>query len=204
MAANLADHVPIRAVKTISGNQPQIVAYKEKAGQTFLGGTPCQLTAGVLLAWDGVTITNGILGVVLNDGANLATDGAGAPGAFGSVGAPGASVTFGKVLNQTSAVNIPHGAPMVDGRNLSQIANNDTIYEAQVDNNTGANFTLLAADIGATFGMTKDATGHWYVDRAKTGASAVAVILAANPNDGLIANARVYFKFLDAVFQLQS
>lgn len=206
MAANLTDHMPFNLARTVSGLGWQIMGYKEKALQTFLPGTPVMMQAGVVLAWDGVTLNNGILGAALNGGSNLATDGAGAPtNAFSGITGTGATPLFtDKIPNQTSAVSIPHGAKAVDGRNLIAIANNDNIFEGMVDNNTGANFTLLAADIGTAFGLTKDATGHWYVDRAKTGANACVVILQANSVDGFIANARVYFKFLDSVMQLMS
>ena len=201
MAAFLSKHVAMFVVQTISGNSPQILGYSEKASQTFKNGGPVQLASGYLQEWDGTTVAAGILGICPNAGSNLANNGLGAPGAFGSVGAPGAALYQQNVQNQTSAYNIPHGSPMVDGRNLAQIANHDTIFYGQIDNNTGSNYTLLAADIGASFGMTKDTSGYWYIDRAKTGGSAVVTILKADPNQGLIANACVYFQFLASAMQ---
>lgn len=204
MAANLANHIPIVPIGSISGNQPRIEGYSEKATQTFKGGTPVMLSGGFMQAWDGTTVAAGILGVGLNAGSNLGSSGKGAPGAFTGVGAPGTGTTFGSVPFQTSAVNIPHGAPAVDGRNLAAIANADTLFLAQVDNNTGANFTLLQADIGSEFGMTVDANGWWYVDRAKTtvGTNTVVVIVNTWPNSGLVANALVVFKFIETAWQL--
>jgi hypothetical protein len=194
MAANLGDHIPIVAVKTISGNQPQILSYKEKASQTFLNGVPVQLASGVLQEWDGTTVAAG---------SNLGSDGLGAPGAFTNVGFPGTGTTFGKVPFQASAVNIPRGAPMSDGRMLSYVANSDNLFLGQVDNNTGANYTLLIADIGTQFGMTKDTAGHWYIDRAKVTVGVNTVVQIVDTFlDGLVANARVLFKFVETAWQI--
>lgn len=203
MAANLADHQPIRAVSTSSGNTPKTLAINEKATQTFLLGVPVQLNAGVVQEWDGATIAAGIAGFGLTFGANLASAGKGAPGAFGSVGAPGTISTFGSVLFEASAVNIAHGAPMSDGRTVFEVANDDTIFEAQVDNSAAGAFATLQTQLGSTFGMTKDATGHWYVDLNKTGGSAVVVIIGFNTNDALGTNGgRVYFQVLNASQQM--
>lgn len=200
MAANLADHQMIRVVQTVSGNSPKTLAINEKAGQTFKAGTPVQLTAGVVLEWDGATVANGILGITTQDGSNLATDGKGAPGAFGSVGAPGTSTTFGSVPYQTSAVNIPHGAPMSDGRTVVELADLDTVFEAQVDNSAGGAYATAQAQIGGKYGLTKDASGHWYVDLNKANA---VIIQAINPIDGVGVNGgRVFFTFLQSAQQL--
>lgn len=205
MAANLADHQPIRAVRTISGNTPNTQSINEKLTQTFLNGVPVQLSAGVVQEWDGATIAVGIAGVALQSGSNYSSSGKGAPGAFGSVGPPGTSVTFGSVLFETSAVNIPHGAPIADGRTVFEVANDDTIFEAQIDNSAAGAFASLQTQIGSQFGMTKDATGHWYVDLNKTGGSAVLIVIGFNPNDLLGSNgARAYFQFLNASQQLSA
>jgi hypothetical protein len=206
MAANLADHVPIKAVSTVSGNTPKTMAVNEKAGQTFLAGVPVMNNAGVLQEWDGATVAAGILGVSLEDAKNLATDGAGAPGAFGSVGFPGASPTWGRVQGQPAAVNFGAGDPMTDGRTDLEIANEDTIFLAQVDNSAfavAADATVVQADLFKYYGMTKDATGHWYVDRAKAtkGTNTVCQIVGFWPSDGLILNGRVQIKFQSAAQQ---
>jgi len=205
MAAFLSDHMPLVAVKTVSGNQPQISAYKEDAGRTFLNGVPVELAAGYVQEWDGTTVAVGILGVGTTFGSNLGSAGAGAPGPFTGVGFPGTGTTFGSVPFQPSAVNIPHGAPMSDGRQLTYIANADSIFEGQVDNATGASYTLLVTDIGKAFGLTKDTTGHWYIDRNKTTVGVNTVVMIVDTTiDGLIANARVLFKFVEAAWQLAS
>lgn len=206
MAANLANHQAIKVVKTVSGNQEALLSIGELASQTFLDGVPVMLAAsGFVQEWDGTTVAKGIAGVGTTSGSNLASNAKGAPGVFGSVGFPGTTQTFGSVPNQASAVNIAHGAPMSDGRQIFQVANEDSIFEAQLDNGAAGAYATLQAQIGVQYGMTKDATGHWYVDLNKStaGANTVVVIVAINPNDGVGVNGgRVWFKFIKASQQI--
>lgn len=200
MPANLADHQEIKVVKTISGNSPATRSINEKASQTFLAGVPVQLAAGVVQEWDGATLANGICGFARAGGANLGSNGAGAPVPFGSVGFPGTTSTFGSVPNQASAKNIAHGAPMSDGRTLFELANDDSIFEAQIDSASGAAFASTQAMIGSKAGLTKDATGHWYVDIDKNNS---VIIMAFHPNDPIGTNgARAWFSVFDSVQQL--
>lgn len=211
MAGVLSDHQPIRAVQTVSGNSPQTDSQNEKATQTFLEGVPVQLNAGVIQEWD-ATVTEpatnvaGIAGISRVNGSNLGSDGKGAPGPFTPVGAPAAAPTFGKVLNQASAVNFTPGAPFVDGRTLFEVACEDTYFEATFDSNdaNAANATTAQSDVGKHFGLTKDATGHWFVDRQKVtqGVNTVVEIKALNPIDGPLQNGRVWFKFESGIMQL--
>lgn len=204
MASNLANHAEIVVVQTVSGNTDKTLATNEKAGQTFLKGVPVQLNAGVVQEWD-TTVANGILGFSLEDAHNLATDGAGAPGPFTPVGFPGAGLSFGKVPFEASALNIPRGAPFVTGYILFDEADNDNIFSAQFDN---ANFAVAAdatpvqSDIGKIYGLTKDASGHWYVDKNKTAGNACVVIRQLDPIDGSILNGRVWFQVLVGSQQL--
>lgn len=217
MASVLSDHTEIRPVYTVSGNTPQTRGdIQEKASQTFLKGTPVMLSSGVVKVWDAVvtipaTATAGIAGIALANGANLASDGKGAPGGggvgnFTGVGAPGTSLTFGKIPFQASAVNIIPGSPVSDGRTLFEVANADTVFEAQFDDagGTPANAVTNKNMIGKQFGLTLDATGHWFVDFAKVtvGTNTVLTIVDLNPIDGAIQNGRVYFKFLLGICQL--
>lgn len=214
MAAVLSDHIPIRAVKTVSGNSPAARAIAEQLSQTFLNGVPVMLNAGVIKEWDATanitvpTATAGIAGVSSGLGSNLASSGLGAPGVFTGVGAPGASPTFGKVPFQASAVNFTPGAPIVDGRTLFEVANEDTIFEAQFDDAGGStiNATTNANMIGKHFGLTKDTTGHWYIDFAKLtqGTNTSVVVVALHPNDGAIQNGRLWFKFETYLQQIQN
>lgn len=207
MAANLTNHQAIKPVQSVSGNDFNKQSIGEKASQTFLDGVPVMVEAasGYIKEWDGTTLSAGIAGISSTYGSNLASNAKGAPGVFGSVGAPGTTSTFGSVPNQSSAVNIAHGAPFSDGRQLLYVANDDTIFEAQVDNGAAGAYATALTQVGAQFGMTKDATGHWYVDLNKTtvGTNTCVVIVALNPNDGAGVNGgRVWFKFVDTACQL--
>lgn len=211
MASVLADHPPIRSVSTVSGNTPYTRGIPEQSGQTFLEGAVVMLNAGFVKEWDATvtepaTSTAGILGIAKGGGANLATNGAGAPGAFTGVGAPGTSVTFGKVQGQSAAVNFTPGAPFSDGRTIVEVAVEDTIFEAMFDDAGGSatNATTNVNMRGKHFGLTKDTTGHWYVDFAKStqGTNTVVEIIELHPNDGAIQNGRVWFKFESGIMQI--
>lgn len=204
MAANLTYHQPIAAVKTVSGNQEQIELIQEYSGQSFMLGTPVMKNGGYIAAWDYATIAGSILGVAYTSGANLGSSGKGAPGAFGQVGFPGATVTFGSVPNQSSAVNIPHGAPFTDGRTVVAVANEDTIFEAQVDNSNAGAYAVSPALIGSQYGISKDASNQAYVDLYKNtpGTNTVVVIVDINPNDNGTNGGRVWVKFIKAAQQL--
>lgn len=210
MASVLGDHMEIAVVKTISGNTPATRSIREKASQTYLAGTPVMLSNGVVKNWDAtvgaVSPTVGILGITRGPGANLATDGKGAPAPFGQVGAPGTSSTYGSVPYQTSAVNIAHGAPMSDGRAIVELAVEDTEFVAQFDDAGGVPATATTAEtmVGKQFGLTADAAGHWYVDAAKVtaGTNTVVEIVKLYPLDGPMQNGRVIFKLIKAIQQL--
>jgi hypothetical protein len=210
-AAKLTDHLIIQAIKTVSGNTPLTDAKSEKAGGVFLEGVPVMLSTGVVKEWDAAvgaaSPTVGIIGISKQPGANLGSDGAGAPSLpFGSVGFPGSSTTFGSVQYETSAVNIPMGAPFSDGRTIYEVAIDDTIFIGQFDNAAGAvdaDYTPVIGDLSKEYGLTKDATGHWYVDKNKNtvGANTVVEIVGFDPSMPLGVNSNVLFKFLKAIQQ---
>jgi hypothetical protein len=206
MAANLTNHDEITVVQTTTNTTEQTLSINEKAGQTFKKGTPVMLAAGVVQAWDGTTVAKGILGITDIDASNLATDGAGAPGPFIGVGFPGTSTTFGAVPFEASAVNIPRGAPFSTGQTLVAAATQETIFRVQVDNNNfsgGGSATPLQADIGVQYGLTVDASGHWYLDKAKVtvGTNTVMTVVQIDPITGSIVNGAVYAKFSGAASQ---
>lgn len=204
MASLLANHAKILVVKTTNNTTELTNTEQEAAGQVFQSGTPVQMNAGNVQAWDGVTIVAGILGVALEDAHNLASAGLGAPTAFTTVGFPGTGVTFGKVPFQPSADNIPEGAPFSLGMLTYAEAVLSTIFEAQTDNSTGAATTPTKANIGTQYGLSQDANGTWYVDFAKTtpGTNTVVEMYDLDPIDGSIANARILFKFLKSAIQM--
>ena len=203
--ANLTTHLPILQVQEKAGTTPFTNAQPELAGQTFKFGSPVQLSAGGFVqAWDGTTVTAGILGVAESFGLNLGTNGAGAPTPpFGGITGTGAIQTWGSVPNQPSAVNISLGTPISDGRTLYMEPRESTIFQALFDNSAGtvaADFTPTQADLGVKYGLTVDANGFWYVDKNKTGGSAVLQIVALP--QGSVLNALVNFVFLAAAVQV--
>jgi hypothetical protein len=209
LAANLATHNPITVVQTTTNTTELTMSVNEKAGQTFVAGTPVQLNAGVVQAWDGATIAAGIAGVTFIDASNLATDGAGAAAPFGSIGFPGTSVTFGTVPNEASAVNIPRGAPFSTGQTLFAAARQETIFQGQFDNanhTDAASITPVQSDIGKHYGLTRGSDGKtWYVDKNKTtdGTNTVLEIVALDPIAGSVPNANVWFVFLQSASQVE-
>jgi hypothetical protein len=204
-AANLTTHLPIIQVLEKAGTTPYTSSQPEAAGQTFLYGTPVQLNgSGFVQAWDGTTVTAGILGVAESFGLNLGTAGAGAPvPPFGGITGTDAIATYGTVPNQPLGVNIAIGTPVSDGRTLYMEPNQDNIFQALYDNSTGtvaANWTTTQATVGAILGLTKDANGYWYVDGGKTGGSAVVQVVGLPMGPGL--NSLVNFVFLTAAIQI--
>ena len=205
---NTEYHAPIICVQNRANTAPLTDAQPEKASQIFKFGTPVQMNAGYVQAWDGVTVAAGILGFTESFGLNLGTNGKGAPPMpFGPVGSPGAIQTYGFVINEPSAMNIALGTPISDGRTLYIVANSDNVFEAIFDNSTGtvaADYTPTQAMIDTTagqLGLTVDTTGFWYVDAGVTGTDAVVQIVGINPLDGFIVNARVRFKVLPSAMQ---
>lgn len=176
----------IQERSTVSGNQPRMQRMPEKVGQTFKSGTPLQVdtttTPSSLKAWDGTTVTAGIAGVAKEFGANLATTGVAQDQSFGSV------------QNEANAVN--KSRPYFnDGQTGIILAIADNTFYGQV----GPSQTTATNDVGKQYGMTIDSDGHWFVDKTKTGASAVVTIIGLDPWD----TARgVIFVFMAAASQI--
>ena len=209
MAANLTTHIPIIPLQTVSGNTDFTISIPEKAGQTFLSGVPVQLSGGYVQIWDGATYNGGLLGVSAIPGSNLATNGAGAPGAFSQITGIGAIQSYGKVINQPGAVNIAVGTPITDGRTLVNASYSDTVFEAMVDNSTGAvaaDYTPTQANVGLAYGLTLDGNGYAYVDLGKntSGTNTCVIIVGLSPVDGSIVNGRVRFIFQRSAQQVYS
>jgi hypothetical protein len=203
---NTENHGPIISVQNTTNSTPLTAAILELAAQTFKFGTPVQKTAGgYIQAWDGTTVSAGIIGISESFGQNLASNGAGFPNApFAPVSGPIAIQTYGFVPNEPSAVNIALGTPAAEGRTLFLAAVDQTYFLGVFDNSAGAvpsDYTPTEATIGATFGLTIDTNGFWYVDADKTGGSAVVQVIGIYPQDGFVVNARVIFKILAAASQ---
>jgi hypothetical protein len=213
MAAILSTHLPIVPIGTISGNQEHIFNYQEGATQTFNNGTPVVLSSGVVVASTSpLSTTNLTCGITPYPGHNLASAGKGASPVFGSIGFPGGSPTVGSVPNQSSAVNLPHGAPFVDGLLPIWQSVLDTIFEVQVDNSTGASGAAGIADVGKYAALVTDANSWWYLDRNTINTAAGTLpcrILSLNPQDLVVGsittqvtNGRVRIQFLQAASQV--
>lgn len=176
----------LQEFRTVSGNQPAMRRIIEKAGQTFKSGVPLMVdqAVGALQEWDGTTIALGIAGVAKEFGANLATTGV------------AQQQTFGSVQNEASAVNISRPY-FNDGQTGIVVANDDTVFQGQV----GPAQTTAVTDVSKEYGMTKDADGHWYVDKTKTtvGTNTVVVVVGLSQYD---TDRGVFFKFIKAAQQL--
>jgi hypothetical protein len=171
---------------TVSGNQPRMQRLIEDASQTFLSGTPLQINTanGALKAWDGTTVAAGIAGIGKEFGANLTTAGV------------AQQQTFQQVQNEPNAANFSRPY-FNDGKTGIVVANLDTVFYGQV----GPSQTTAASDVGISYGLTKDSDNHWYVDKTKTGSSAVVKVIGLDQWD----TARgVQFQFLAAAMQLQA
>lgn len=178
--------IEIHSVQSVSGNQPRIRRMAEKAGQTFLAGTPVFIdaTGFVLAVVSPATTAVPLAGFSKEFGANLAASGV------------AAQQTFGSVPNQAAAVNISR--PFFnDGSTGIETGEQDTIFLGQV----GPAQTALVTDIGTTVGLTKDADNHWFLDKTAGGANKVATIVKLDPNDQSATPRGVYFVLLPAAFQ---
>jgi len=172
------------AIRTISGNQPQIARTIEKATQTFLLGVPVQVdqSVGAIKEWDGTTVAAGISGISKEAASNLTTTGV------------AKTLTFGSVQNETLAVNIPRGAPLNDGKIGYETSVFDSVFYGQV----GPSQTTAATDVTKQYGMTKDSDNHWYVDKTNTSTPVVVVLEL----DTIDTTRGVHFAFLPSASQI--
>ena len=178
--------IEIHSVQSVSGNQPRMRRMAEKAGQTFLAGTPVFIdaTGFVLAVVSPATTAVPLAGFSKDFAANLAASGV------------AQQQTFGSVPNEALAVNISR--PFFnDGLTGFESGDNDTIFLGQV----GPAQTALITDIGTTAGLTKDADNHWFVDKTAAGANKVVTIVKLDPNDQSATPRGVYFVLLPAAFQ---
>lgn len=199
--------IPIIPVETTSGNQFRLFRIIEKATQTFLSGTPVSVDSGTgaIQVWDGTTISTAqgaIAGICSEAASNLASTGLGAPTPFSPFLGTGSAVTFGSVPNESSAVNIPHGAPFNDGRIGVYSPTSDTVYSATFGTN-GNTTTPAVTDVGKIYGMTIDSNSKfWYVDKNKVAGNAVVQVVGLDPRDVPAAGTRVLFRFLSTTVNL--
>lgn len=192
---------PIVPVQTKNNYQERALRFGEDESQTFVTGTPVELdtSTGYIKAWDGATLSGIIAGISYEDAHNFSTNAPSAPQPLQPYLGPGAQLTFGSVPNESNAVNIPHGAPFVDGRIGFYTGTGETVFRAIFGNN-GALATPTQANVGQTYGLTIDSNSkYWYVDKNKTGGSAAVLIVSLDPIDGSVSGAHVWFTFLSGV-----
>jgi hypothetical protein len=194
--------IPFTVFKVIGSSDalPLTQRLPQKASLTIKRGTPVVLSSGFLIertAIDGVTKV--VAGITDQFGDNLSSDGT------ASIG--GSGLTFGSVPNQSSAVNIPIGAPPNDGLMGCVLASDNVIFQGVVD----AAKTTANADIGSIFGLTKDTTtGNWFVDTTITTSAGGACVIVTEFVDPVGVGAfgvgttggRVAFKFTKAYQQI--
>lgn len=198
--------VPIQPVKTLSGNQFAARRIIEESAQTFKAGTPVAVAAadGGIIAWGGVTVSGAVgsvVGISYEAASNLSSTGLGAPAPNQPVTGLGASLTFGSVPNESAAKNIPHGAPINDGRvGLFIAAFADTVFSATLGttgNPTNWSDALLSTNPLA--GLTIDTGGNfWYVDLGKTN---LVRIVGRDLRDPIGTGNRVLFQFISTAVQ---
>lgn len=178
--------IEIHSVQSVSGNQPRVRRMAEKAGQTYLAGTPVFIdaTGFVLAVVSPATTAVPLVGFSKDFGANLAASGV------------AQQQTFGSVPNESAAVNISR--PFFnDGLTGIEVATPDTVFLGQV----GPAQTALITDIGTVVGLTKDTDNHWFLDKTAAGANKVATIVKLDPNDQSATPRGVYFTLIAAAFE---
>ena len=195
--------IPIQPAHSFSGNQWKAFRLIEESAQTFKLGTVLALAAdGGVIAWAGATVSGALgspIGISYEAASNLATTGKGAPNPQQPVVGLGAALTFGSVQNESAAVNIPHGAPLNDGRVGFFTANPDNVYSATLGN-AGSPATPANTDVGATYGLTIDSgSNFWYVDKSK---SNLVKVVDLDLRDAPAAGTRVLFVFLQTAVQI--
>lgn len=163
MAASSGIAQPIIPYRILGSSDAQAAMRRmlEKATQTFLSGTPVQLdVAGASGYIIGCPTMNSvataiIAGFASEPGHNLATSGTGTQG-----------ITYGSVQNQTGAVLLAGGGPIIDGTLGFHVAVDTTLFQFVVGNSSAdASASVSQANIGSIFGLTKDAgNNYWYFD----------------------------------------
>lgn len=183
--------VPFNPYKLLNaqGNLFSIMRLKEKASNTQLQGTPCFVdTTGFCLERTAIDDgTKVVAGITLEIASNLTTS-----------GVP-KTLTYGSVQNQSSAVNIPMGAPLEDGTLGFYVANSNSLFSGKTD----TAHLLAQTDIGgiagtSLFGITKDATtGFWFVDTTITAVASGACVEVVELIDPVgTAGGLVAFRFM--------
>lgn len=200
MAATAGVAIPIKVYKTQStgSGMAQVDRKAEKLTQTFLIGTPVNIDSGTgfLQACPAIVsvATAVIAGISTENGSNLT-----ASGVAKTLNLPNAP------QNQSAAIITPYGAPANDGTCGFAIAMEGQYFVGILGGSvTDADGTSAQTDIGAIFGLTKDATTkYWYVDKDITTLAAGACVEVVDFVDAVgTLHGKVVFKILKGAQQL--
>lgn len=173
---------PVKAVgvQTAQG-MPAMTRLPEAASKTFKTGAPLKLVNGYLEECDfgGADI---IVGISAEAGHNLASAGVATQS---SEGTP---------ENMPNAVITPVGAWPRDGRCGIYKADGITFFSIKLK--AGQQWSVALMAPGTLYGLTKDASGYWYLDTTDTGGNnAVAQILGVDPRSpNSVTDATVYIQ----------
>jgi hypothetical protein len=149
-----------------NGGSPLVLEYAATSGADFEVGAVLALTSGEVASAGADPAAGTILGVAL-----AAED-----------GAPGYNMA-----NQPSVVTFRQKTVPV------AIANGN-VFRGKLTNGSSTVITPVAADIGASYGITAY-SGVWYVDKAKTTTSARVVVVKSDTTTG---NQLVWFRFIES------
>jgi hypothetical protein len=168
--------------RMVGGGFPEIRRFAENNNCTFLAGTPVKLESGYVEPLAEANNNNCLAGIAIEPGANLAADGT------------AETLTYGSVINQNNAVNIPQGAPINDGKCGVLIASQHARFMGTVGNNNN----LAQAMVGAVHGLVKDSNNYWYIDNGVNGAGNGYVVITELIDAVGTANGKVEFRILDS------
>ena len=181
---------PIKAVRTLGSAAafPAAIRAPEAATQTFQLGVPTMLNgSGYIVEW-----TTGAANVVYGVSSEPAHD-------LTTAGTP-QDESEGTPPNQPSAITTAIGAWPRDGNIGEYMANGLTVFSIALK--AGQTFTQALIIAGTYYGLTKDATSHfWYLDTTVTsGNSAVANLIGVDPTcpNTATGGCRVFFQFIES------
>lgn len=162
MATN-ANSIPIYPYKLLAVNAATapMMRIAEVASNTQKQGCPCYVSSGY--AAERTVINDGtdqIAGFTSEAAHNLSSSGV------------ASTLTYGSVQNQPSAVNIPIGAPLSDGKLGFYTANDSVLFIGVVDDAA----TLAQSMVGTVYGLTKGSNGFWFVDTSITAVASGACV----------------------------
>lgn len=162
-----------RTARPAPGTSPRVIVRTVTAGQTFKKGAVLILTSNLIVE-SGATPTTGIVGVALQ----------------------AAFTNPGNQLPYTSS--LASGSPIGGRPNDISIAINDKVqmFSGRMVNGATDPVTPALTDIGASYGVIKDANGIWAVDQSNTTQLCVKIV-DIEPLGGTNVVPIVYFVFIN-------